>query len=242
METIDISVVMKIMRKRLWLIVTVVLLCVAASGAISFYVLQPVYEASSTIVVQGKSSSADSLYNDLRANQELVKTYSSIIKSRKVAEDVIAQLKLPVTPVQLLQQVRVLTDESLVTTISVVHTDPVQAVSIANAFAQSFRKNLPSIMEVDNVSILDEAKLEGNPSPIRPRPYVNMGIALVVSLMASVGLAFLLAVLDKTIQSEEHVEKYLELPVLGIIPRISHQKLGKRKKERMIELEGQETG
>lgn len=55
-------------------------------------------------------------------------------------------------------------------------------------------------------------------SPIKPNKMLNMAIALVLGLMASVGLAFLLNYLDNTVKSPKEVEEALGLTMLGQIP------------------------
>jgi len=235
METIDISAIGKILRKRAWFILLLVVCSVAAAGWVSFYVLKPEYEAKATIVVQGQSRGEDSLYNDLRANQELVKTYGAIIKSKKIADEVIRSLQLSVTAEELLKKVRVQeTEESLVTTISVTDHDPQTAVNIANGFARSFQQNVGSIMKVDNVAILDEARTIAEPEPIRPKPFLYMAIAFVLALLGSIGLSFLLEFADKTIRREEQIEHVLGIPVLGVITNIDPKNAYKSKQEGVV--------
>nr|WP_277441925.1 Wzz/FepE/Etk N-terminal domain-containing protein [Pelotomaculum isophthalicicum] len=54
--------------------------------------------------------------------------------------------------------------------------------------------------------------------PVKPKKKLNIAIAFVLGLMASVSLAFLLEFLDNTIKNPEDVAQHLELPVLGMIP------------------------
>ncbi len=110
---------------------------------------------------------------------------------------------------------------SQVVSITVQDENPGVAVDIANTIANVFKTEIATIMNVDNVSILSKAVVAENPDPIKPRPVLNMAIALVVGLMAGVGLAFLLEYLDNTIKTEQDIEKLLELPVLGAIAIIS---------------------
>ncbi|PKM88854.1 MAG: lipopolysaccharide biosynthesis protein [Firmicutes bacterium HGW-Firmicutes-12] len=58
-------------------------------------------------------------------------------------------------------------------------------------------------------------------SPVKPNKKQNMAIAAVLGLMISVALAFVLELLDNKIGSKEDIEKHLQLPVLGDIPRFS---------------------
>ena len=78
-----------------------------------------------------------------------------------------------------------------------------------------------NIMSVDNVNILAPAEVTENISPVKPKPLLNIAIALVAGLMAGIGIAFILEYLDNTLKSEEDIERYLEIPVLGVIPTIS---------------------
>ena len=71
-------------------------------------------------------------------------------------------------------------------------------------------------MNVDNVSIIDEATIPT--SPFSPRPQLNAAIAGVLAIMVGVFLTFALEYMDNTIKSPKDVEQFMELPLLGTIP------------------------
>lgn len=222
----------KIIRQRWKVIVLVVILVVSVAGFVSFFVMKPEYEASATLLVQSQQAAGEQvMYNDILANQKLVKTYTEVIKSRYVADDVIERLSLTMSPEALLGKVKVITAaDSLVTKITVADSDPERAVQIANGFAVSFSHNLSKIMKVDNVSILDKAQSTKNPAPARPNPKMNIIIAAVVGTIIGVMIALVMEFLDKTIKSEDEIEELLGVPVLGVIATISEgEQRGKRK-------------
>lgn len=101
--------------------------------------------------------------------------------------------------------------------ITVQDPDAAMAAKIANTTAEVFQTEIVELMNVDNVTILSPAQIGENPSPVKPQPVLNMAIAMVVGLMAGVGLAFLMEYLDNSVKSEQDVEKLLGLPVLGTI-------------------------
>lgn len=68
----------------------------------------------------------------------------------------------------------------------------------------------------NNVSITTEARLPR--APVGPPRKRNIMIALLLSLMAGVGLAVMLDSLDDTLKSIEDVDRYLHLPTLALIP------------------------
>jgi hypothetical protein len=55
-------------------------------------------------------------------------------------------------------------------------------------------------------------------SPVGPRACRNVMIAFVLSLVAGIGLAFLLDFLDDTVKSLDDVDRYIHLPALAMIP------------------------
>ncbi|NLY36248.1 MAG: hypothetical protein GX046_03310 [Tissierellia bacterium] len=77
-------------------------------------------------------------------------------------------------------------------------------------------QTVKEIMLVENVQIIDKAILPKN--PIKPKKLMNIAIAGVLGLMLGVFITFIVEFLDNTIKSKEDIEKYLGLPVLGMIP------------------------
>ena len=162
------------------------------------------------------------ILDEVQTNLQLINTYNVIIKSPAILDKVIEQEKLDMSAGALNELVTVTSEQdSQVVNITVQNEDPQTAANIANAIATTFKAEISTLMNVDNVSILTEAQIGENPSPINPKPVLNMAIALVVGLMAGVGLAFLLEYLDNTIKTEQDIENQLGLPVLGAITTIN---------------------
>ena len=119
--------------------------------------------------------------------------------------------------------------ESQVMNLEATDTSYKRAVSIVNAVATVFKNEIPSIMKVDNVTILSEANIKDEASPINSSPVVNIILSFIISLMLAIGLVFLLDYLDDTIKSEEDVLQSLELPMLSYITKINKSDLNPRK-------------
>ncbi|WP_191557716.1 YveK family protein [Metabacillus idriensis] len=221
-ETISLKELFQTLKKRLSLIIIITAIAAATSGIISYFILTPIYQSSTQILVnQAKSDQQAFNPGEVQTNLQLINTYNVIIKSPAILDKVIQQLNLDMNNEQLNENVAVASEQnSQVVTISVNDEDPKQAAEIANKIADVFQKEIAAIMNVDNVSILSKADLGIDPSPIKPKPVLNIAIALVVGLMAGMGLAFLLEYLDNTIKNEQDIEKHLGLPVLGAITRI----------------------
>jgi len=69
----------------------------------------------------------------------------------------------------------------------------------------------------NNISVVDEAKVPAG--PYKPSLRQNALLALVLGLLGGVGLAFLFEHLDDTFRRPEELERLLDLPLLGVIPK-----------------------
>jgi len=223
-ETINLRDLFQVLRKRLWLIALIAIIAATISAVISFFVLTPVYQTSTQILVN-QAKSEQQLYNAgaVQTNVQLISTYNDIIKSPAILDTVIEKLKLDGSAKSLSGQIQVTSAEnSQVALITVQDTNAKRATEIANTTASVFQQKVPKIMNmnIDNVSILSKADLAASKSPVKPQPVLNIAIALVVGLMVGIGLSFLLEYLDNTVKTEQDIENILELPVMGVITNI----------------------
>ncbi len=230
-ETISLKELLQTLKKRLALILAITLTAVIVSGVVSFFFLTPIYQASTQIIVnQSKDEQALYNYNEVQTNLQLINTYTVIIKNAAILDKVAKDLDLDLTAQQLSEKITIGSEnESQVVNITVQDEDPKTAANIANTTAKVFKEEIVEIMNVDNVSVLAQASVVDGQSPVKPQPILNIAIALVVGLMAGVGLAFLLEYLDNTLKSEQDIEKTLGLPVLGTISIIEDSNIGPMK-------------
>ncbi|UZJ79335.1 YveK family protein [Fictibacillus sp. KU28468] len=221
-ETISLKEIYQTIRKRIRLIALITIVAVAISGAVSYFVLTPIYQSSTQILVnQQKPDKQQALdYNQVQTNVQMVNTYSVIIKSPAILSKVIQHLDLKQSVADLNNQLTINSEQDTqIMNVTVQDPDPALAARIANGISHTFKTEIPNIMDIDNVSILSPADLSD--SPVKPNAKLNMAIALVVGLMTGVGLAFLLEYLDNTLKSEQDIEHFLGLPVLGTIPKMT---------------------
>jgi capsular polysaccharide biosynthesis protein len=223
-ETISLRELFYTLRKRMWMILSFAIVASLVSGIYSFYFMTPIYSSSTQLLVNKEKKETVYSIGEIQSDLQLMNTYNVIIKSPAILDIVAKDLDLGQTSEELNRKITVGSEkDSQVLNITVQDADPQVATDIANTTAKVFQDEIVKIMSVDNVSILAKAKTKENPSPIKPQPVLNIAIALVVGLMAGVGLAFLLEYLDNTIKNEMDVEKVLGLPVLGAINTIGEK-------------------
>jgi capsular polysaccharide biosynthesis protein len=223
-ETISLKEIFEVIKKRLLLIIACVLGAALVAAVVSYFVLTPTYESSSQFIVNQAEQEKNVQYevNDIRTNVELINTYNVIIKSNAILDDVSASLNNIYSAEQLRNKIQVSSEQdSQVVTVTATDEKPELAADIANTTVETFQNKIPEIMNVDNVSVLTKAVMKDNPSPVAPKPVLNIAIAVVLGAMIGVGIAFLLAYLDNTIKTETDISQKLEVPVLGVVSNMT---------------------
>ena len=217
---IDLREIFGMLRKRWLMITSITLVAAILAAGVSFFVLKPQYEASTTMIVSYKQNQ-EALMNaaDLQMSQKLVETYTQIVKSERIADKVIKKLDLDLSTGALNSKISVSQmGATEILKITIKDNDPELAALIANTEAEIFKQEINDMMKVDSVSTIDVAKVPV--SPVAPNKVMNIAIATVLGMMGSVGLVFVLEFLDRTYKTPSDIERHLGLPILGAIPDI----------------------
>lgn len=218
-ETIDLREYFSIIKKRAWIIGIITAVAVVVSGIISFFVLRPVYEAKTTLIVNTdkKDEQQVTTGDQLNVTQKLAITYGEIIKSRAVLTEVIDNLNLEEKYDELSGKVSVApVKDTQIISISIQDTNPKKAQDIANAIPKVFSSEAKRITKANGVEVIDKAVQPE--SPIKPNKTMNVAIAAVLGVMIGLFVIFLLEYLDTKIKTPEDIEKHLGLPILGVVP------------------------
>ena len=218
-ETIDLREYFGIIKKRFWIIAIITVIAAVVSGIISFFMLNPVYEAKSTLIVNADKQAETQIVtgDQITVTQKLAVTYGEIIKSRSVLDDVIKNLKLETTYESLSGQIAVSpVNDTQIISISVQDTNPQRARDIANEIPKVFEKEVKRITKANDVQVIDKAILPKD--AIKPNKMMNVAIAAVLGMMIGLFVVFLIEYLDNKIKTPQDIEKHLGLSVIGVIP------------------------
>jgi len=72
------------------------------------------------------------------------------------------------------------------------------------------------VMQPMEVQVIDAP--DASPIPVKPKKMLNILLGMVIGLLNGIALAVLLEYLNRKITTDEDVQKYLELPVFGVVP------------------------
>jgi capsular polysaccharide biosynthesis protein len=221
-QELDLQQLWQVLVKRWKLLIFMPLATALISALISLFIITPQYSASSTLMVMRPTDTAQIMYQDIQVSRQLVETYREIARSRRVLLVAIANNALPFGVDQLREKVDVVALRNTeIITVTATDADPQMAAKIANGVTAAFMEEIIELVKVDYVNLVDPAVEPA--SPISPRVPMNVAVALVVGMMAAVGLAFLIEYLDRSIKDPDEISRLLDLPVLGVIPQMEEQ-------------------
>lgn len=228
-ETIDLKEYFYIIKKRAWIIALITVTAMVASGIISFFLLSPVYETKTTLIVNTEQvNETNTITGDqLNVTQKLTLTYGEIIKSRTVIDEVIQALNLDMEYGEVSKMITVSpVKDTQIIAITVQDTNPQRAADIANTIPRVFTKEVKRITKANSVEVIDKAVVAEN--PIKPNKVMNIAIAGVLGVMIGLFIIFVLEYMDNKIKTPQDIEKHIELPILGVIPNENMSKKGGR--------------
>ncbi len=194
-DVIELREIFQILKKYIKLVIIVPIIFAVFGALISIYLIDPVYEASTTLIVrQNKDSKSNTVLDNTKNALGL-----SEINGKAITVS-------PVKDTQILK-------------VAVQDTNPQLAMNIANTLVEEFTVEIVRITKADNVAVVDYATLPAR--PIKPNKSMNTAIAAVLGEMIVLMIIFLKEYLDNTIKTEKDIEKHLGISVIGTIPNFN---------------------
>jgi capsular polysaccharide biosynthesis protein len=209
--------ILGLLKKNWFMIVCLTLLAGGLAYGYTKFFIDPTYQSSSTVFIQPKVNENQVSYNELLTNQRLIDTYTQIAKSNLVLTEVAKEFKsLGYDKEEIAKAISVssISDTEIIR-FSVVTDDPALSSRITNKVVEVFISKVNTIMELNNLTVIDKAIV--NDTPVGPRTLFNTAIGALIGLMGAVFIVFVRHLLNNTLKTRTDVERTLGIPVLGEI-------------------------
>ena len=227
---IDLKEIFGLLIRKLWIIILSGITAGLIFIVVTMLFITPQYESTTKMYVISKQDSNTLTSQDMQTSLSLTKDYAELIMSRTVTEGVIAQLNLELTDKQLLQKIRVNSGtDTRILSITVTDEDPYQASQIANAVRDIASAHIQKVMNIDAVNVVDMANIPNEKSS--PSLSKNGIIGGLLGVILATAIILIVYLTNDTVKSQEDVEKYLQLSVLGTIPLMEMEKKSKKQKK-----------
>ena len=207
-------------RKKL-LIILVAIITGGLTFIYSALIVRPQYTSTSRIYVVNHAQGEQNVLTNqaLQAGSYLVKDYQEIILSQDVLDKVITNQKLTMTPKQLASKIKVsVPRDTRIVSIDVKDTNPDTASQLANELRVVASEKIKAVTKVSDVTTLEEARPAIAPSSPNIRRNTVLGFA--GGAVVIIVLLTLQELLDDRIKRPEDIEEVLELPLLGVVPKV----------------------
>ena len=217
---IDILAVLRLLlRKFYWLILAAVVAGIGTYFAVSLLV-EPKYESKVSFYVYNSDKSASESINssDLQAASSLATTYSKILASNTMLDEVLKNLGSDANITR--EQLSSMTSVSVVSStqlleVVITSTDAEFACRVAQAFATSASGVVEKITKAGGVAVVDQPDVAKKQSS--PRTVFDAAIGAVVGLMIVALIIVIKMMSDTVIYVSEDISD-INITVLGEIP------------------------
>ncbi|GAA1519748.1 polysaccharide biosynthesis tyrosine autokinase [Nocardioides humi] len=219
----DFKQFLTVLRRRWMSIVTIILLALGVSAAITF-TRTPMYESKTQIFLTVDVRDTTDAYAALLFASNRAASYATVVKSTELAERVIDQLDLDMTPEALASRIdaKVVESTSLIQ-ITVRDENPRDAQTIADVTTEEFTTYVAGLETPGGstdesqirAQITDKASYNAN--QVSPDVVLNLVVAGLIGVLLGIGLAVAREILDRTIRTADHVAELTESPVLASI-------------------------
>ena len=237
MEEINLKRLFEVAFSLKWLIIVIMILCAFAGYMYSYKYVVPVYNSSIKLVLsqvqdsnpQENESKEESItQSDILINNQLVETYSEIIKSKNVTKKVIENLQLSINEETLSEKIQVsYVDGTQVLKITVTDENPEVSKNIATEVGKVFKEEIKSIYNINNVTVIEEA--EANYVPANVNHVRDIIIFEAIGAFISIIIVMIFCLFDTTIKDEKDIENEMGVTSLGMIPFYKEGVNGERK-------------
>ncbi|WP_433803101.1 polysaccharide biosynthesis tyrosine autokinase [Actinomycetospora sp. CA-084318] len=185
------------------------------------------YAATVTLYVSTASntSSADAYQGSL-LSQDRVKSYTELLSSYRLGQEVVSDLGLPDDPQSVADEVSAsVTPNTVLLVARVTDASPERAQAIAGAVGRRFPAMVADIerpADRTQPPTVSARVVEGPvlvPGPVSPQPLIDLGLGLAAGLLVGVTIAVVRRSLDRSVLGLAELAKLVPRPLLGTLPR-----------------------
>lgn len=217
---IDLRQLMIVLKSNVVTIITWMILgLVVALGSV-FFLIEPKYSSSIDILVNQKANNAQVQYATQQADLQAINTYKDVLTKPIILTPVLKEIKntdnYQGNLNSLAKSIKVSNQtNSQVVTVTVTDKNAYVAADIANTVGKVFAKKVKKMMQVDNVTIVSDAKV--NSKPVSPNKKLFALAGVVLGLFIGVAIAFIKEFTDKTIKDISFLTVELGLTNIGSV-------------------------
>lgn len=221
MEEIDLIGICNVIKKRSRIIVLTIIISIITSVFISYFVLETEYRSYTTLMINDvKSDQYNGGLMSIVTDEKLITTLKEIMKSSLIIDEVIRNLELDQSFLDINKQANVsIVENTGIIRISVNNKEPNISRDIANEFALTFIEYVDNNFQTLQAKVINKAQVPVKPS--KPNLNLNMAIGGLLGIITGIFLVYFLEYTNNTIKASKDIEEKIQLPLIGQIPKFN---------------------
>lgn len=228
---IDIMQILRVIWAKIW----IVILSAIAMGLLALIgtemLITPLYQSTAKLYIINRQTDGTTTINDIQSSTQLIRDYRVLVTSIPVVDQVISELDLEMSQDALIGEISCsIETDSRVLSITITDKDPYMAKRIADSLADVSAKQIPAVMQIEGVNIIEYGRIAAGPSS--PNVKMNVLIGILAGLFIAIAIIVVRYLMDDSIKNAEDVENYLGLSTLALIPLTKEEYDGKKKNSR----------
>lgn len=217
---IDVGRLIGTLKKNIVSIIIWTVLGLIISLGCVFLFIEPRYSSSVDILVNQKVNNAQVQYATQQADLQAINTYKDVLTKPIILTPVLKEIKntdnYQGNLNSLAKSIKVSNQtNSQVVTVTVTDKNAYVAADVANTIGKIFTKKVKKMMQVDNVTIVSDAKV--NSKPVSPNKKLFALAGVVLGLFIGVAIAFIKEFTDKTVKDSNFLTDELGLTNIGSV-------------------------
>lgn len=219
-----------ILRQRIIVLMAVAVLVAAGGYVFAKLTYEPVYSSTATLYILRDADHSSTTVGEANTEYTLalkvVNDCNYLLKSRVVVNQVISDLKLQTSYEALAGNISTNNPTSTrVLEVTVRASTPQEAKAVVDSLCAIGEDKIAEAMGYDQVNVYEQGTLPKRPSnPVSLLLYLILGVAAAAVVYVCFVLAFLI---DDRIRSEEDIQRYLGLSILGDIVNVNEEHKGR---------------
>lgn len=222
MKEVKFEDVFRSLKNNLRLILISTLSVTLVSAIITFFFIPPEYEASTKVYIgkeRFKNVSTTYTNEEINMYQRLIKTYSELVKTKDLVRKSISNVGQDISVNEVLSKLQAISiADTQILQIKYASDSREEAYDMVYGITEEFMRLSKRLYPKGNVHIIQQPIVPE--VPVGPNKKMNVAIGALLGMMIGLGVTFLKEFINNTYSNKEELERDLEIPCIGVIPKI----------------------
>jgi capsular polysaccharide biosynthesis protein len=213
--TVDISTLLRILRKYIAAVIIFTIIGVIIAALLSEVVIPNRYAASAKFYIENRQTQSEVIaVGDITASRNMVNTCAELFSTRDITRRLKERTTTNYSVTELMNMISMGTSNNTeFLTITITASDAWTAVTLLESFVEICIETFNEIIETGRISVVDSAFSTGR--PVFPNTTVFVIIGFLLGFVLSYLVVFIIEILDTKVKAEDDLYRIYEIPVFA---------------------------